>query len=53
VPFNSLISRTDAAALIPEDAAMDIIKSVPETSAVMRLARRLTNMSSAQRRCPL
>jgi HK97 family phage major capsid protein len=53
VPFNSIISRTDAAALIPEDAAMDIIKSVPETSAVMRLARRLTNMSSAQRRLPI
>ena len=51
--FNSIIGRADAAALIPEDAAMDIIKSVPETSAVMRLARRLTNMSSAQRRLPI
>ena len=53
MPFNSIISRTDAAALIPEDSAMDISKSVPETSAVMRLARRLTNMSSAQRRLPI
>ena len=53
MPFNNLIGRADAAALIPEDAAMDIIKSVPETSAVMRLARRLTNMSSAQRRLPI
>ena len=53
MPFNSSISRADAAALIPEDSAMDIIKSVPETSAVMRLARRLTNMSSAQRRLPI
>lgn len=53
MPFNSLIGRTDAAALIPEDAAMDIIKSVPETSAVMRLARRLTDMSSKQRRLPI
>jgi len=53
VPFNSLITRSDAAALIPEDASMDIIKSVPEASAVMRLARRLTDMSSKQRRLPI
>lgn len=53
MPYNSIISRGDANALIPEDAAMDIIKSVPETSAVMRLARRLTNMSSKQRRLPV
>lgn len=51
--FNSQITRTDAAALIPEDASMDIIKSVPESSAVMRLARRLTDMSSKQRRLPI
>ena len=28
MPFNSLISRTDAAALIPEEAATEILKSV-------------------------
>lgn len=51
--FNSIINRTDAASLIPEDASTSILKSVPEASAVMRLARRLTNMTSAQRRLPV
>jgi HK97 family phage major capsid protein len=53
VPFNSLISRTDAAALIPEDASTEILKSLPETSIVMQLARRLTDMSVKQRRLPV
>jgi HK97 family phage major capsid protein len=51
--FNSLISRTDAAALIPEDASTEILKSLPETSIVMQLARRLTDMSVKQRRLPV
>jgi len=53
VPFNNLISRTDAAALIPEDASTEILKSLPETSIVMQLARRLTDMSVKQRRLPV
>lgn len=53
MPFNSLISRTDAAALIPEDASTEILKSLPETSIVMQLARRLTDMSVKQRRLPV
>jgi len=53
MPFNSVISRTDAAALIPEDASAEIIRTVPESSAVMRLARRLANMSAKQRRLPV
>ena len=53
MPFNSLVSRADAASLIPEDAAAEIIKSVPETSIVMQLARRLGNMSTNQRRLPI
>jgi HK97 family phage major capsid protein len=51
--YNSLISRTDAAALIPEDASTEILKTLPETSIVMRLARRLTDMSVKQRRLPV
>lgn len=51
--FNSLISRTDAAALIPEDVSADILKNVPAQSAVMGLARRLQNLSAAQRRIPV
>lgn len=53
MPYNSVISRTDAAALIPEDVSAEIIKSLPQQSAVMRLARRLPNMSRAQRRLPV
>ena len=51
--YNSLISRTDAAALIPEEVSRGIIQAVPEASAVMRLARRLPNMSRKQRRMPV
>lgn len=51
--FNSLISRTDAAALIPEDVSAEILKNVPQRSAVMQVARRLPNMASAQRRMPV
>lgn len=39
--------------LIPEDAANEIIQEATEQSAVMRLARRLPNMSRAQRRLPV
>ena len=53
MPFNSIISRTDAAALIPEDSSREILKSLPETSIVMQLARRLTDMGTAQRRLPI
>jgi len=53
MPYNSLISRTDAAALIPEDVSAEIIKNVPQKSAVMGLAKRLPNMSRAQRRLPV
>jgi HK97 family phage major capsid protein len=53
MPYNNLISRTDAAALIPEDVSAEIMNSVAEMNPIMRLARRLPNMSSAQRRLPV
>ena len=53
MPFNSIVSRTDAAALIPEDVSREIIQSVPQQSAIMQLARRLPNMSTDQRRMPV
>ena len=53
MPFNSVISRTDAAALIPEDVSAEIMTSVAEMNPIMRLARRLPNMSTAQRRLPV
>lgn len=53
MPYNSQITRTDAAALIPAQVGAEIIKSVPESSAVLRLARRLQNMSSGQSDMPV
>ena len=53
MPYNSLVSRTDATALIPEEASRMIMKNVAEQSAVMRLAKRLANMSRAQYRMPV
>jgi len=53
MPYNSVISRTEAAALIPEEVSAEILSNLPQASAVMRLARRLPNMSRAQRRMPV
>jgi HK97 family phage major capsid protein len=53
VPYNSVISRTDATALIPEDVSAEILAAVPESSAVMRLAKRLPDMTRAQKRLPV
>lgn len=53
MPFNSIVSRTDAQALIPEDASREIIKSIAETNPLMQLSRRLPNMSRNQRRLPV
>jgi HK97 family phage major capsid protein len=51
--YNNVISRSDAQALIPEDAAKTVIETTPEMSAVMRLAQRLPNMSTKQTRLPI
>ncbi len=51
--YSDTISRTDAAALIPLEVSNEIIKSVPQSSAVMRFARQLPAMASNQRRMPI
>jgi len=53
MPYTNYISRTDAAALIPEEAQKEIIQSVAEASVVMKLGRRLANMSRKQFRMPV
>lgn len=53
MPYNSLVSRTDAAALIPEEVSNDILNRVAESNPLMTLARRLPNMSRAQTRLPV
>jgi HK97 family phage major capsid protein len=51
--YNNLIDRSDAAALIPQDVSAEILKHIPEKSSVMGLARKLPNMSRAQKRLPV
>lgn len=53
MPYNSMISRTDSQALIPEDVAGEILEHVPVLNPMMTLARRLPNLSRAQRRLPV
>lgn len=48
--YSELITRANAAPLIPEQVYPEIIKATTEESAVMRLGRRLPNMSRAQER---
>jgi len=52
--YDQLIQRSDTGALMPEEVSREIIKNVPETgSVVLKLARRLPNMSRAQQRMPV
>lgn len=51
--YNSLITRTDAEALIPEVVSREIIQGIPTTSQIMRLARRLPNMPRNKTRLPV
>lgn len=53
MPYNNLIDRSEAGALIPEDVSRDIIQSLPEASAVMSVARRLPNMPTNKQRMPV
>lgn len=53
MPYNAIISRTDADALIPENVSRTIVQNAPEQSAVLRLARRMPNMTTNQRRVPV
>lgn len=53
MPFNNVISRSDAAALIPEQVSNDLLTNITEQSAVMQLGRRLANMSTNQTRMPV
>lgn len=53
MPYDNLISRTDAAALIPEDVARIVIENMPQQSAALGLFQRAPNMSRAQQRLPV
>ena len=49
----SMIDRTGAEALISEQVASEIIQGVTEQSAVMRMGRKLPNMSKKKYRMPV
>jgi HK97 family phage major capsid protein len=51
--YNNVIDRTGGAALIPEGVSREIIQGAAEESAVLRLGRRLPNMSSGVTRMPV
>lgn len=53
MPFNSVIDRNDAAALIPTETSREIIKGVAEMNPLLQLARRLPNMATSQRTMPV
>ncbi|MEA4884264.1 MAG: phage major capsid protein [Clostridia bacterium] len=48
-----MISRSDADSLIPVETAKEILQSMPQQSAIMGLARRLPDMTAAQRTQPI
>lgn len=52
MPFNNIVSRTDASALIPEEVANGILGSLREQSAALSLFRKV-NMSRKQLRMPV
>ena len=51
--YDKFIDRSDAAALIPEEVSREIMQGVAETSACLRLFRRLPDMSRKQQRMPV
>lgn len=51
--YNSIITRSDAAALIPEQVSNDLLNGVAGSNPLMQLARRLPNMSTNQTRMPV
>ncbi len=52
MPYNNIISRTSAAALIPEVVANDILQGVQNDAAALQMFTKVT-MSSAQTRMPV
>lgn len=52
MPYDSVIDRSEASALIPEDVSREIIQSLPEYSTALRMFRKVP-MSRAQQRMPV
>ncbi len=52
MPYNSIVSRSDVQALLPEDVSADILKSLENQSAAMNLFQQV-RMGSNQTRMPV
>lgn len=52
MPYDSIISRTDAAALVPEQVSNELLKGLAYQSAALALSRR-TTISTSQTRMPV
>lgn len=53
MPFNSQVTRSDAAPLVNEDVTREILSEVASTNPLLQLARRLPDMPTSQRRMPV
>jgi len=53
MPYNSVIGRSDVAGIIPVEYSNEFVKTVPEASHVMQLARRLRDMTVYEERMPV
>ena len=53
MPFNNMISRSNANALIPVDISNEILMNVATMNPALKMARKLPNMSAGQRRLPV
>jgi len=51
--YNSVTDRTEAQALIPEEVSSQILGIMAQESAVMRMGRRLPNLSTNAQRIPI
>ena len=53
MPYNNVISRADAQALIPEEVSNALLQQISGTNQLLQLARRLPNLARNQNRMPV
>lgn len=53
MPYTDVVTRSDVAALIPEEVSREVIQGAIAQSSVLTLGRKLPNMSRAQLRMPV
>lgn len=53
MPYNNVVSRSDAAALIPEEVSNAVLGQIAGSNQLLSLSRRLPNMARAQQRMPV